>query len=83
MSRRSAQSGEDRAMARQARRAAIVMVATMVLWMGGQAAGAALDWPVRFVFLFDFAALAGLFWALFVTYQIWRARRSAGPGGGT
>jgi Family of unknown function (DUF5337) len=27
------------------------------------------------VFLFDFAALAGFFWAMVVTYQIWRGRQ--------
>jgi hypothetical protein len=30
---------------------------------------------VRFVFLFDLAAIAALIWALVVTMQIWRARR--------
>ena len=29
----------------------------------------------RYAFLFDFAAIAALIWALVVTYQIWRARR--------
>jgi len=72
----------DRRLARQARLAAIVMIATMILWMGAQVAGAALEWPARYAFLFDFAALAALFWALVVTYRTWRARRSAGDGGG-
>lgn len=71
---------QDPALARKARVAAIVMAGTAVLWLGAQALGAAMDWPVRFAFLFDFAAMAALFWALVVTYQIWRARQSAGPG---
>ena len=71
---------QDRALARKARVAAVVMAATAMLWLGAQALGAAMDWPVRFAFLFDFAALAALFWALVVTYQIWRARQSAGAG---
>lgn len=71
---------QDRALARKARVAAVVMAATAMLWLGAQALGAAMDWPVRFAFLFDFAALAALFWALVVTYQIWRARQSAGSG---
>jgi hypothetical protein len=79
MAQRS-QSG-DPVLARKARVAAVVMAGTAIMWLGAQALGAAMGWPVRFVFLFDFAALAGLFWALVVTYQIWRARQSAEHGG--
>lgn len=57
------------------------MAGTALLWFGAQVIGGALDWPVRYAFLFDFAALAGLFWALVVTYQIWRTRRAARSGG--
>lgn len=71
----------DHQIARQARIAALVMAGTVVLWMGAQALGGALGWPARYAFLFDFAALAGLFWALVVTYQIWRKRRTARDGG--
>ena len=67
---------QDRHLAGQARLVAIVIAATMVLWMGGQFLGASLGWPPRFVFLFDLAALAAFFWALVVTYRIWRARQS-------
>ena len=63
-------------MAGQARLVAIVIAATMVLWMGGQFLGGSLGWAPRFVFLFDLAALAAFVWALVVTYRIWRARRS-------
>lgn len=70
----------DRQLARQARIAALVIAGTMLLWMGAQALGGRLGLPDRYVFLFDFAALAGLFWALAVTYQIWRARRAATRG---
>ncbi|MGS4944297.1 DUF5337 domain-containing protein [Meridianimarinicoccus sp. RP-17] len=72
---------QDPMLARKARLAAGVMAGTAILWLGAQALGAAMGWPVRFVFLFDFAALAALFWALVVTFQIWRARQSAGHGG--
>jgi hypothetical protein len=47
----------------------------MILWMGAQALGGAMGWEVRYVFLFDFAALAAFLWALVVTYQIWRGRQ--------
>lgn len=67
---------QDRHLARQARLVAIVIAATMVLWMGAQLLGGALGWSPRFVFLFDLAALAAFVWALVVTTRIWRARRN-------
>ena len=67
---------QDHHLAGQARLVAIVIAATMVLWMGGQFLGGSLGWAPRFVFLFDLAALAAFVWALVVTYRIWRARRS-------
>jgi len=53
----------------------LVIAGTMILWMAAQWIGGAIGLPGRYVFLFDFAALAALFWALVVTYQIWRKRR--------
>lgn len=64
----------DLRLARQARLVAIVMVATMMLWMAAQWLGGRFGLEARWAFLFDFAALAAFFWALVVTYQIWRAR---------
>ena len=61
--------------ARQVRLVAIVLVGTMVLWMGAQFLGGKLGLEARFVFLFDLLAIAGFIWALVVTYQIWRGRR--------
>ena len=66
---------QDRRFVGQIRVAAIVMAGAMLLWMGGQYLGGQLGWPVRFVFLFDLAAMAALVWALFVTYQVWKSRR--------
>lgn len=62
-------------LARKARLAAIVMAATMILWMGAQVVGGEMGWPVELTLLFDLAALAGFIWSLVVTYQIWRQRR--------
>ncbi|MEM8554997.1 MAG: DUF5337 domain-containing protein [Pseudomonadota bacterium] len=67
-------SDRDRLAARKARLVALVMVGTMVIWMAAQLLGGALGLPSRFVFLFDFAALAAFIWSLVVTYQLWRAR---------
>jgi spore maturation protein SpmA len=61
--------------ARQARMVAFVIAGTMLLWMGAQWIGGQMGLEARFVFLFDFAALAAFFWALVVTYQIWRKRQ--------
>jgi hypothetical protein len=68
-------SAEERRRLRQIRLAAIVMAATMVLWVAGQYIGGELGWPVRFAFLLDLAAIAALVWAMIVTYLVWRARR--------
>ncbi|GAB1363378.1 hypothetical protein MASR1M32_26140 [Rhodobacter sp.] len=61
--------------ARSARTVAVVLAVTMLLWMGAQVMGGEMGWNARYAFLFDLAALAAFFWALVVTYQIWRARR--------
>jgi len=66
---------QDRNLAAQARLAALVMAGTMVAWMGGQWLGGRMGWPVRLAFLLDFAALAAFFWALVVTWRVWRRRQ--------
>lgn len=62
-------------LARQARLVAFVIAGTMLLWMGAQWIGGKVGLEARYAFLFDFAALAAFFWALVVTYQIWRKRQ--------
>ncbi len=66
---------EEMNVARQARLVAFVIAGTMILWMGAQYLGGQMGWETRFVFLFDLAAMAAFFWALVVTYGIWRKRR--------
>jgi threonine/homoserine/homoserine lactone efflux protein len=65
----------DRQNARQARVVAVVIAATMVVWMTATWLGGKLGWEARYAFLFDFLALAGFMWAMIVTFQIWRKRR--------
>jgi threonine/homoserine/homoserine lactone efflux protein len=65
----------ERREARQGRLVAVVIAATMVLWMAATWAGGAFGWEGRYAFLFDFLALAGFMWAMIVTFQIWRKRR--------
>lgn len=62
-------------LARKGRMVGVVIAVTMVLWMGLQLVGGQLGLPARFVFLFDFAAIAAFVWALVVVAGIWRARR--------
>lgn len=76
MSDRKPISPGDLRLTRQIRRAAIVMAATMILWMGAQYLGGQMGLPVRFAFLFDIAAMAALVWALVVTYWVWKERRA-------
>lgn len=67
---------QDQARVQQARMAALVVAATMVLWIGANFAGRELGLPVRYVFLFDFAALAAFFWALVVGFRLWLSRQT-------
>ena len=68
-------SDDERRIVAQGRLAALVVAGTMLLWMGAQVLGRSLGLPVRFAFLFDLAEIAALVWALFVAYQVVRARR--------
>ena len=61
---------------RDIRLVALVIAGTMLLWMGAQVVGADMGWPLKYTLLVDLAALAGFIWALVVTYQIWRKRRT-------
>ncbi|MEE9426714.1 MAG: DUF5337 domain-containing protein [Paracoccaceae bacterium] len=66
---------QDQEQARKARMVSIVIVATIILWLGAQFLGKQFGLAGRYALLFDFAALAGLFWSMVVIYQIWRARQ--------
>jgi hypothetical protein len=63
---------EDRQLAREARMVAVVIAATMLIWLGAQWLGGQRGWDPSLVFLFDLAALAAFFWALVVIWRIWR-----------
>lgn len=60
---------------KSARVASIVILVTMVIWMGASWIGGQIGLPTRYAFLFDFAALAALFWALVVLFQVWKSGR--------
>lgn len=65
----------DKAISARSRQVAVVIVATVLVWMGMQFAGARLDIPTRWMVLADLCALAALAWAMIVAVGIWRARR--------
>ncbi|GGO27238.1 hypothetical protein GCM10010991_08770 [Gemmobacter aquaticus] len=65
---------------RDARLIAFIIAGTMLAWMGAQWLGGRLGWEPRYAFLLDLAALAAFFWALVVTYQIWRRHKAAHRG---
>ena len=66
----------DKALAKKGQTVGLVIAITMVLWLIANLAGPALGLPGRFALLFDFAALAALFLAMVVIYQMWQARQA-------
>ena len=66
----------DKALARKGQTVGLVIALTMVLWLIANLAGPQLGLPGRYALLFDFAALAALFWAMVVIFQMWQARQA-------
>lgn len=67
----------NRQIAAKGRMVSLVIAGTMILWLLSLWIAPKLGVPGRYAFLFDFAALAALFWALVVSLQIRRARKAA------
>ena len=63
---------------KQTRLASYVMLASVVVLMGGSWLGGQLGLPVRYAFLFDFIALAGFAFAMITLFRVWRARQQDG-----
>ena len=66
----------DQDQARRGRQAALVIAGTAVLWVLAVFLGGQMGLGQRVLALFDLAALAGFVWALWMIYNIWRARQS-------
>ncbi|MFK7838163.1 MAG: DUF5337 domain-containing protein [Sulfitobacter sp.] len=66
----------DTPLAKKGQMVGLVIAITMVLWLIANLAGPALGLPGRYALLFDFAALAALFWAMVVIFQMWQARQA-------
>lgn len=60
----------------QIRIASIVIIVTMVAWMGASFIGGLIGLEARYAFLFDLAALAAFLWALIVLFKAWRLRQT-------
>jgi len=58
---------------RKARVASIVIMVAILGWMGASWIGGMIGLPIRFAFLFDFAAMAALLWAMVVLFQVWKS----------
>ncbi|MGB7267901.1 MAG: DUF5337 family protein [Albidovulum sp.] len=71
-------SKEDVEIARTGRMVALVIAATILLWLGAQWLGGRIGLDPSFVFLFDLAALAALFWSLVVIWRLWQRQKRAG-----
>ena len=70
-----AMTDRDTQLKKQTRLASIVILVTMLGWMGISFLGGRLGLPVRYAFLADFAAIAAFIWALYVLFNVWRARQ--------
>jgi hypothetical protein len=60
---------------RSGQRVALIVAGTGVFWVMANLFGAEYDWPIRVRAFFDLAALAGFGFALWQTFQMWRARQ--------
>ncbi|MEM9319798.1 MAG: DUF5337 domain-containing protein [Pseudomonadota bacterium] len=61
---------------RLTRRAALIMSIAMIAWLAVQFLGGRLGWPPTLVFAFDIAAILAFLWALWIVFQVYRARQS-------
>ncbi len=63
---------------KQTKLASYVMLASVVVLMGGSWIGGQIGLPVRYAFLFDFIALAGFAFAMITLFRVWRERQKDG-----
>ena len=68
----------DRAIAAKGRHISLVIAGTMLAWLAlTMIIGPAIGMPGRYAILLDFAALAGLIYALVNILQLWRMRQAS------
>ena len=66
----------DHSTTKQGRTVGLVIAGAMCIWIAAQWIGPELGLSGRYAILIDLLALAAFFWALVVTFQIWRKRQS-------
>ncbi|PRY80257.1 hypothetical protein CLV80_101108 [Yoonia maritima] len=66
----------DEKQAKAGQRTALILAGTGALWILATWAGSHFGWSIRTRALFDLAALAGFGFALWQTFQLWRARQN-------
>ena len=69
---------DKKAEQKQTKLASYVMLAAVVVLMGGSWLGGQLGLPVRYAFLFDLIAMAGFAFAMITLFRVWRARQQDG-----
>jgi len=71
-----ANGSTDQADGVQGQRIALVIVGTMMGWIGFQWLGGQMGWPPKFIFLADLSAAAAFIWAMVAAFRIWRRRQT-------
>ncbi|MDA7827751.1 DUF5337 domain-containing protein [Rhodobacteraceae bacterium] len=66
----------EKRFARQGRTTALVIAGAMLIWLAAQWIGPKLGLAGRYAILVDLLVLAAFFWALVVSFQMWRKRQS-------
>ena len=67
---------QDRKIARQGRVVSLVIAAAMLFWIAVQWLGPGISLTTRYAVLIDLGVLAAFFWALLVSFQMWRKRQT-------
>ena len=67
---------QDHKIARQGRVVSLVIAGAMLFWIAVQWLGPEIGLTKRYAVLIDLGVLAAFFWALLVSFQLWRKRQT-------
>ena len=67
---------QDHKIARQGRVVSLVIAGAMLFWIAVQWLGSEIGLTTRYAVLIDLGVLAAFFWALLVSFQLWRKRQT-------
>lgn len=67
---------QDDKIARQGRVVSLVIAGAMLFWIAVQWLGPEIGLTTRYAVLIDLGVLAAFFWALLVSFQLWRKRQT-------